>query len=290
MNRTIKLLIILFLCICLALVVVFNDAIWSLLLLFVYFIKGSIIKFLLILKKFFFKKGVVSFVTIAWERVFVSSFFALSKRAIINTISGFFQNRLVKPLIHPLSRYIRIRWKIFKESNFLKKFLTVLFGTVPASIGLWFIGIADVIALLMKSLSLSKFLTLILKFISMFFLFFQNIWRTWIQPYIDLILITIFITYIEKIPFVGGVFRRARITIRWELRHVRNRKKNIIENHIDRPVTLLSERINKHVDKKKEGLKSNMNSTSSSLSEQEGENKIQSDLLAKKDESTKDKR
>lgn len=264
MNRTMKLIITLMVCICLSLVIIFSDAIWSFILLSVLFIKSTLLKFLLILKKFFFKKGVVSFANIAWERVFVSSFFALSKRAIINTISGFFQKRLIKPLIHPLTRYLKVRWRIFKGSNLWRKFLTILFGTIPASLALWVIGLADAIALLMKSFSLAKFLTLILKFISLFFLFFQSFWRNWIQPYIDLIVITLFITYIEKIPFIGGIFRRTRITIRWNLRHLRTRKKNIIENHIDRPVNLLSERINKHVDMKKESLESDKTSTSTS--------------------------
>lgn len=255
LNRTVKLIITLIFCICLSLIMIFNDVIWSAILLAVLFLKGLVFKFLLVLKKFFFKKGIVSFATIAWKRVFVSSFFALSKRAIINNFSAFFQSRIVKPLIHPMTRYLRVRWRIFKASNAWQKFLTILFGTVPASIGLWFIGLADAIALLMKGFSLAKFLTLILKFITVFLVFFQSLWRNWIQPYIDIIIVTIFVTYIEKIPFIGQLLRRIRILIKWQLRRFKSRKKHIIENHIDLPVTLLGERIHKHVDRKKEGLK-----------------------------------
>jgi len=254
MSRTIKLIIVLIVCICISLIIIFNDVIWSVILLTIIFFKGLILKFLLVLKKFFFKKGIVSFSTIAWQHVFVSSFFALSKRAIINSISAFFQGRIIKPLIHPLSRYLKVRWRIFKASNLWQKFITIVFGTIPASLLLWLIGIADALAFLMKGFSLAKFLTFLLKFITMFLVFFQNLWRNWIQPYIDLIIITIFVSYIEKIPLIGPVFRRTRIMIRWYLRGFRSRKKNIIENHIDRPVTLLGERINQHVDRKKEGL------------------------------------
>ena len=107
----------------------------------------------------------------------------------------------------------------------------------------------------MKGFSLAKFLTLILKFITVFFVFFQNLWRNWIQPYIDFIVITLLVTYIEKIPVLGALFRRTRISIKWHLRGFHHRKKRIIEKHIDHPVNMLGERIHKHVNEKKEGLK-----------------------------------
>ena len=255
LSRTTKLVITLILCICTALVIIFNEVIWSVILLGVLFAKGLLFKFLVILKKFFFKEGIVSLSTIAWKHVMVSSFFALSKRAIINTVTGFFQERIVTPLIHPLTRYLKVRWKIFKASNLWQKIYTVIFGTIPASFALWLVGIADAVWLLMKGFSLAKFLTLLLKFITVFFVFFQNLWRNWIQPYIDFIVITILVTYIEKIPFIGGVFRRTRIMIKWYLRRFHSRRKRIIYKHIDMPVNSLSERIHKHVNRKKEGLK-----------------------------------
>jgi len=255
MNRTIKLLITLAICICLSLLIIFNDVVWSILLLSFVFLKGWLFKFLLVVKQFFFKKGIVSYATIAWKKVFVSSSFALSKRAIINTISGFFQNRIVKPLIHPLTRYIRVRWRIFKASSLWKKTATIIFGTIPASLAIWLVGIADAIALVMKSFSLAKFLTLILKFVTVFLLFFKNLWSNWIQPYIDIIVVTLFVTFIEKIPFIGGFFRRMRITLKWELRRFKKSRTRIIEKTIDAPVNILSEKIHKHVDRKKEGLK-----------------------------------
>ena len=254
MNRTVKLLITLAIGICLSLVIIFNDVVWSIVLLSLLFVKGWLLKFLLVIKNFFFKKGIVSYATIAWKKVFVSSSFALSKRAIINTVSGFFQNRIVKPLIHPLTRYLRVRWRIFKASSLWKKTVTIIFGSIPASLLVWLVGIADAIALLMKSFSLAKFLTLLLKFITVFLLFFKNIWNNWIQPYIDVILITVFVTYIEKIPYIGNGFRRLRISLKWQLRGLKKRRKHIVKNHIDAPVTLLSEKIHKHVDKKKEDL------------------------------------
>lgn len=254
LNRTTKLIITLILCILAALAIIYSDVIWSVILLGVLFSKGLLFKFLVILKKFFFKKGVVSLSTVAWKHVVVSSFFALSKRAIINTFTGFFQERIVKPLIHPLTRYLKVRWRIFKASNLWQKFWTVIFGTIPTSLGLWLVGIADAIWLLMKGFSLAKFLTLILKFITVFFVFFQSLWRNWIQPYIDFIVITLLVTYVEKIPFIGGVFRRTRILIKWQLRRFHSRRRRIIEKHIDGPVNMLGERLHKHVNEKKEGL------------------------------------
>jgi len=116
------------------------------------------------------------------------------------------------------------------------------------------IGIIDTILLLLKSFSLAKFLTLILKFIAMFFVFFQGLWKTWIQPYIDLIIVTILFTFIEKIPVIGPLFRRIRITIKWKWRHFKHRREHVMKHHVDANVNAWGEKIHKHVNKKKEIL------------------------------------
>jgi len=154
MSRNVKFFIILLLCTGIVLSVIYNETLWNIILMGLLLAKKLLFKGILILKKFFFKKGIVSFSTIAWERVLVSSALALSKRAVINTITGFFQNRVVKPLIHPLTRYIKIRWIIFKDSSVLKKITTIILGSVPATLLLWIIGIIDAILLLLKSFSL----------------------------------------------------------------------------------------------------------------------------------------
>lgn len=237
-----------------AFAIIFNDTFLAALVLVMVFFKSYIVKFLVVVKKFFFKKGVVSTATIAWKRVTASSFIALTKRAIINNISAFFQTKIVKPLIHPLTRYLRVRWRIFKASNLWKKTVTLIVGTIPTSVVLWFVGIGDAIAMLMKGFSLAKFLTFILKFITMLMVLAKSFWNNWIKPYIDFILITVFVTFIEKIPVIGSVFRRLRIVTRWNLRKLKTRKKDIVDRHIDKPVTKLSERIHQHVDKQKETL------------------------------------
>ena len=254
MSRNTKLFIILLLCVGIVLSVIYNETLWNIVLLIILFAKKLLFKGIVILKKFFFKEGIVSLSTVAWKRVLASSALALSKRAIINIISGFFQSRVVKPLIHPLTRYLKIRWKMFKVSSFWKKITTVVFGSVPATFLLWLIGIIDAIALLLKSFSLAKFLTLILKFIGMFLVFFQGLWKTWIQPYIDLIVITIFFSFIEKIPFIGPLFRRVRITIKWNWRHFKYRKEHVMKHHVDANVNAFSEKIHQHVNMKKEIL------------------------------------
>ena len=254
MSRNTKLFITLLLCIGIILSVIYSETVWNVILLGVLLAKKLLFKAILILKKFFFKEGIVSFSTIAWKRVLVSSALALSKRAIINTISGFFQNRVVTPLIHPLTRYLKIRWIIFKASNIWKKITTVIFGSVPATLLLWLIGIIDAILLLLKSFSLAQFLTLILKFITMFLVFFQGLWKTWIQPYIDLILITILLGFIEKLPVIGPLFRRVRIIIKWNWRHFKYRKEHVMKHHVDANVNAFGEKIHKHVNKKKEIL------------------------------------
>ena len=254
MSRNTKLFIILSLCVGIVLSVIYNETLWNIILLGALLAKKFLFKGLLILKKFFFKKGIVSFSTIAWKRVLVSSALALSKRAIINTITGFFQERVVKPLIHPLTRYLKIRWILFKASNIWKKITTIIFGSVPATIALWLIGIIDAIMLLLKSFSLAQFLTFILKFITMFLVFFQGLWKTWVQPYIDLIVITILFSFIEKLPIIGPVFRRVRITIKWNWRHFKHRKEHVIKHHVDANVNAFGEKIHKHVNMKKEIL------------------------------------
>ena len=254
MSRNTKLFIILFLCVGIVLSVIYNETLWNIILLGALFAKKMLFKAILILKKFFFKEGIVSLSTIAWKRVLVSSALALSKRAIINTITGFFQDRVVKPLIHPLTRYLKIRWILFKASNIWKKITTIIFGSVPATIVLWLIGIIDAIMLLLKSFSLAHFLTFILKFITMFLLFFQGLWKTWIQPYIDLIVITILFSFIEKLPIIGPLFRRVRITIKWNWRHFKYRKEHVMKHHVDANVNAFGEKIHKHVNMKKEIL------------------------------------
>ena len=254
MSRNVKFIIILLLCVGIVLSVIFNETLWNIILMGLLLAKKLLFKGLIILKKFFFKDGIVSLSTIAWKRVLASSAMALSKRAIVNTITGFFQDRVVKPLIHPLTRYIRIRWRIFKDSSVWKRVATVIFGSIPATLLLWLIGIIDAIMLLLKSFSLAKFLTLILKFIAMFFVFFQGLWKTWVQPYIDLIVVTILFSFIEKIPFIGPLFRRIRITIKWNWRHFKYRKNHVMRHHVDANVNAFGEKIHKHVNKKKEIL------------------------------------
>lgn len=251
MSKKVKIIITLLLCIGVVLSVIFDEFLWNLILLGMLLAKKSLFKVLVVLKQFFFKKGVVSFATIAWKKVALSTSLALSKRAIINTITGFFQDRIVQPLIHPLTRYLRVRWRMFKASTWWEKTYTVLFGSVPASFLLWLIGVWEAVTLLLKSFSLAKLLTLMLKLIVSFFVFFQNIWRSWIQPYIDFIIITIFVTYMEKIPFIGSGIRRLRITIKWKWRHYKRHKDRIIDQHVDKNVNLFSERIHQHVNKKK---------------------------------------
>lgn len=254
MSRNVKFIIILLLCVGIVLSVIFNETLWNIILMGLLLAKKLLFKGLIILKKFFFKDGIVSLSTIAWKRVLASSAMALSKRAIVNTITGFFQDRVVKPLIHPLTRYIRIRWRIFKDSSVWKRVATVIFGSIPATLLLWLIGIIDAILLLLKSFSVAKFLTLILKFIAMFFVFFQGLWKTWVQPYIDLIVVTILFSFIEKIPFIGPLFRRTRITIKWNWRHFKYRKNHVMRHHVDANVNAFGEKIHKHVNKKKEIL------------------------------------
>ena len=104
MSNKIKIIITVILCVGVLLTVIFDEFVWNVVLLIMLLAKSTLFKVLMVLKQFFFKKGIVSFATIAWKKVFVSSALALSKRAIINTITGFFQERIVKPLIHPLTR------------------------------------------------------------------------------------------------------------------------------------------------------------------------------------------
>jgi hypothetical protein len=276
MSNKIKLIITLLLCIGVVLSVVFDEFLWNIVLLVMLLAKKSLFKILMVLKQFFFKKGVISFATVAWKKVMVSSSLALSKRAIINTATGFFQERIVKPLIHPLTRYIKVRWKMFKASTLWQKTYTVLFGSIPASILLWIVGIWEALALLLKSFSLAKLLTMILKLIVTFFVFFQNIWRSWIQPYLDFIIITIFVTYMEKIPFIGGVMRKIRVTIKWKWRHYKRHKDRIIDRHVDQNVNLFSERIHQHVNKKKELM---AESEKSAASTDDGERTLDSSDL-----------
>lgn len=252
LSNKVKLIITLLLCIGVVLSVIFDEFLWNIILLVMLLAKKSLFKILVVLKQFFFQEGIVSIATIAWKKVFLSTSLALSKRAIINAVTGFFQERIVKPLIHPLTRYLKVRWRIFKASTWWQKLYTVIFGSVPASLLLWMVGFWNAITLLLKSFSLAKLLTMMLKLLLSFFVFFQNIWRSWIQPYIDYIIITIFVTYMEKLPIIGAGIRRLRITIKWKWRHYKRHKDRIIDQHVDQNVNLFSERIHQHVNKKKE--------------------------------------
>lgn len=254
MSRNLKIFIVSMLVVTIVFTVLFDEFLWELLLVSLVSAKKLLVKLLIISKKFFFKEGVVSFATIAWKHVFITSFIALSKRAVINSGVEFFQTHVFQPLIHPVSRYIRVRWRIFKASNLWKKTYTLIFSIIPATVLLWIVGILDALMLLLHSFSLAKFLTVILKLISLTFLFFQNLWRTWIQPYIDYIIITLLLGYLEKIPVVGRLLRRIRITIRWHWRKLRSKRSKIIDQHVDRNVHRFSERIHHHVNEKKAAI------------------------------------
>ena len=277
MSRNTKLIIVLLLCTGIVLSVIYNETLWNIILLGALLAKKSLFKALLVLKKFFFKKGIVSFSTIAWKHVLVSTGLALSKRAIINTITGFFQERVLKPLIHPLTRYLKVRWAIFKTSIIWKKITTIIFGSVPATVLLWLIGILDAIMLLLKSFSLAKFLTLLLKLLASCLVFFQGLWKTWVQPYIDLIIVTIFITFIERIPFIGPVFRRTRVNIKLYWRHVKFRKNHVMKHHVDANVNAFGEKIHKHVNYKKELLAAKVQDKSQKPAETETETETETD-------------
>lgn len=267
MNKNLKIFIVSMLAVTIVFSVLFDEFLWELLLVALVSAKKLIAKLLIISKKFFFKEGIVSFATIAWKHVFVTSFIALSKRAVINSIVEFFHQHVAEPLVHPVSRYIKIRWKIFKTSNLWKKTYTLIFSIIPATLLLWIVGILEAIMMLLHSFSLAKFLTVILKLITMTFLFFQNLWRTWVQPYIDYILITILLSYLERIPVVGRFLRRVRILIRWNWRKLRSKRAKIIDHHVDRNVHLFGERIHQHVNKKKEVMKEQLKTLEEAIEE-----------------------
>lgn len=147
-----------------------------------------------------------------------------------------------------------MRWAIFKASNLWQKTYTIIFGSIPATLMLWLVGIVDAIMLLLKSFSLAKLLTLILKLITLTFVFFHNIWRAWIQPYLDFILITILLTSIEKTPLIGRGVRRLRITLRWKWRKIKAKKERILNQHIDANINKVGEKIHQHVNTQKEKM------------------------------------
>jgi len=88
----------------------------------------------------------------------------------------------------------------------------------------------------------------------MFFVFFQGLWKTWIQTYIDLIVVTILFTFVEEIPVVGPLFRRIRITIKWKWRHFKHRREHVMKHHVDANVNAWGEKIHKHVNNKKKEI------------------------------------
>ncbi len=238
--------------------IIFSEVLWEFLLLGLVFTKHIGTKILIAIKKFFFKKGVVSYATIAWKHVLLTSGLALGKRAIINSITGFFHTHIIEPLIHPITRYLKIRWRLFKTSNFLKKISVLIFTSIPATLALWLIGIIDAVLLLMQSFSLAKFLTMILKLIAVLLLFFQGIWRTWVQPYLDFIVAALIIGFIERIPFIGTVLRRMRILLKWHWRKVKVKKRKVVEEHIAVNVTKVGEKIHAHVNEQKKVVEARM--------------------------------
>ncbi|MBT5490994.1 hypothetical protein HOK00_01420 [bacterium] len=199
---------------------------------------------------FFFKKGIVSFANLAWKRVLVVSFFALIKRLAINKFTAFFTKRVVKPLLVPGKRWLNMKWGEFKDFPLWKKIASSMIGGIITSFFAYFAGISELIAFLLGKISLAKFLTAILTLLANLKIFFGGLWTRFIQPYLDIIIITIVIGLIEKIPYIGRKIKFSRIMFKWNARRYRRKKDVVMEKHVDKHVKKVVGKLHKHVNKK----------------------------------------
>lgn len=213
-------------------------------------LKNTIVKSLMLLKGFVFKGGVVSLYNVYWKKVLSTSSLALLKRVCINSINRLFTEYFIEPVIQPLTRYVKVQWLLFKKYSLWKKLYSGLIGAIPASIILWLVGVVDTLLLLTKSLSLAKFLTAILKLFSGLLMVAGRIWKTLIQPYLDVIVVGILVNYVEKTPFIGYGMRWVRVNLKLIFRRFRLTKKKVVDKHVVVRINTLTDKINKYVDEK----------------------------------------
>ena len=199
---------------------------------------------------FFFKKGIVSFATVAWKRVIIVSFFALAKRLAINKFTAFLSRRILKPLLVPGKRWLKLKWGEFKDFPIWKKIASTVIGGFITSLFAYFAGVSELIAFLLGKISLAKFLTAILALLANLKIFFGGLWDRFIQPYLDIIMITIVIGLIEKLPYVGRKIKLSRVMFKWNIRKYRRKKDVVMKHHVDKHVKKVAGKIHKHVNKK----------------------------------------
>lgn len=220
----------------------------------VMYLRYWVVRVLFLAKSFVFVGGVVSFTTIAWKKVLLISVLALLKRAWINSMVAVINHRIKQPLIAPLRLYLKYQWLHFKAYHLWKKALYVLLGLVPSSVALYLIGLWETITYFLGKISIAKFLTLVLAMITEVFGFVMDLWNAWVQPYIDFIIITVVIGFIEKFPVIGYFFRCVRIMGKKYSRRLRHRKNRLLDKHLGHRVNQLAQHIHHCANQKKQAL------------------------------------
>ncbi len=218
------------------------------------FLKNLVLRGLWLFKSFIFKGGIVSISNVAWKKVMVTSTIALFKRAWINTLTAFFNQRVKQPLFVPISRYLKYQWLYFKHCNIWKKLFYSVIGLIPTSVILYLSGVWNTLSFFLSKISVAKFLTFILNILTVIFSFFTSFWNNWIQPYIDFIIITVIFGFIEKIPVIGYLFRFIRIMTKRYTRRFHRKKEVMIDQHVDHRVNKIAEHIHQYADERKQAL------------------------------------
>ena len=199
-----------------------------------------------IVTQFVFKKGVVSFATIAWKRIFFVGGAALFRRFWINFFKKNATEHVVKPLIPYAKEWIKEHMEDFKEHPLWLKFSESAIGVMIVGFVAYFVGFVAFIWKLLQNILTGKFQTFFLSIIGGITKFFGYIWSK-IKPWLDVIIITAFLNFVEKIPFVRSIFHNTKKV----KDKVVEKKDQVIQTAVHKPVNGMANVIKKSTEKKR---------------------------------------
>ena len=200
---------------------------------------------LAIVVKFAFKGGVITMATIAWKRIFFVGGFALVKRFGINFAKKNAVEHVAKPLMPAARTWVAVHFEDFKEQPLWLKFSETTLGVVViAGVG-YFFGLLGYIWTMVEKVLTGKFQSFFLTVLGSITKILGFVWDK-IKPWLDVILITAFIEFLERLPIVKALFHKTRRV----KEKVVERKDKTIRAVVHKPVMKVAEVINNHAEKK----------------------------------------
>jgi len=207
---------------------------------------------LAIVTKFVFQKGIVSVATIAWKRIFFVGGAALFKRFWINFAKKNAITHVVQPLMPHVKEWGKAHVEDFKEKPMWIKFSGTTAGVIIITAIGYFFGLIGYLFTLVEKVLTGKFQSFFLTILGSITKMFTFIWDK-ISPWIDIIVMTAVLRFIEKIPGIKTLFQKTK-----KVKDVVVKTKDdTIQAVVHKPVQAAATVIGNHTKKKLEQRKAN---------------------------------